>query len=420
MHSTSADNEASNKMMDIEGFKGRFCKQCTISYSQLQKLYNGSLEDAINDRIIPDTHAFNSAEAFIYNLRYFYTFDAFHDFSSSGIILKVIRPMLYLYYIEKNNSFKRDLKAFEIKRLKLLKKLKALNHRNGMINGIDKDGFIHGTCSQVIDFFILFGYLDDDVDRNSEHFKLYLKIRNIFLFLTSDIIKKDKLKIVENEIKSFLSKYDQLYKANQMETIIPKMHHIEHYPDCIRVMGNPRLYQTQRYERKHQDIKRSESNSLQFKNKSYSIAKWELLTRKIEFKEIESILEDKSPLDLDNPVNRLIFDKFLDKNSNYVNLKQIKIKKIELKIGKLFRLKEETNNSTNFIKIIGLFQLGNNYLIVGSCLKSKFYIADKCCFKVEFENKIKLVDINKIFHSELIFIEEEMLILKDFSLDSDF
>lgn len=152
--------------------------------------------------------------------------------------------MLRLYYIDGSN-FKRDLKEFEVKKLNLLSKLKALHHRNGMINGIDKDGIIYGTCSQVIDFFILFAYLDDYVDKNSEHFNLYLKIRNIYLFLTSEIIKKDHLARVDKEIKEFIFKYHQIYNSNDMESIIPKIHHIDHYPNCIKIMGNPRLYQTQ-------------------------------------------------------------------------------------------------------------------------------------------------------------------------------
>jgi hypothetical protein len=82
LHSSSADNEASNKMMDIDGFRGKFCKRCDVSYEHLQRLYSGEYDfenEPILIKEIPGFHAFNSLNYHFYCLEEFYTFDLFHD-----------------------------------------------------------------------------------------------------------------------------------------------------------------------------------------------------------------------------------------------------------------------------------------------------------------------------------------------------
>lgn len=161
LHSNAADNEASNKMMGIDGFKAKFCKGCNVHQNQLNTLYSGSfnfVENKISNRTtIPDTHAFNKLDKnHFFNLLTFYTFDPFHDFASSGFMLKILRPMILIYYIEGTN-FRKDLKAFKIKKYHLFAKFKKLNHRNGMISDIDNDGNIIFELLLInIEFNILF------------------------------------------------------------------------------------------------------------------------------------------------------------------------------------------------------------------------------------------------------------------------
>lgn len=368
---------------------------------------------------MPATHAFRRLPTqLFYNLKYFYCFDPFHDFAQSGIISKVLTPIIKIYYIDGPN-FRRDLIGFEVKKKKLLQKFKQLKHRNGMISDIDKDGQMFGTGTQVIDFFLLFGYLDECVDRSSDRFKIYLQIRNIYLFVMSEKIAKIKLDLVDEEVKLFLFEYHRIFQANKMESLTPKLHHLEHYVSCMRKMGNPKFFGTIRYERKHQDPKRNESNSRQFQNKPYSVAKWEALTRRVEFKLVDECVVDYSKFNFNNPDNRFYF-KFLDEEKEFVRLKHVKISKIDFKLGRCFRLIDEGNSSTNFVEIVEMFQQDEQCIIIGSCLKSVSYNTHKCAYSVEYENELMKVDVDQIFHSQLIFIKNEMLLIKDFSLDDDF
>lgn len=423
MHSNAADNEASNKMMSIENFKAMFCKGCTVHYNQLNQIYSGTFnldENPIKTRDnLPDSHAFNSLdESNFFNMNFFYTFDPFHDFSSSGIMLKVLRPMICIHYLGALN-FRRDLKNFAIKKSKLLEKYKSINHKNGTISDIDNDGNVAGTNSQMTDFFLLFGYLDECVPRDSDYFKLYLKIRSLYLFLMSENIPKDQVARVNKEIISFLHQYHQLYTKSGFETIIPKMHHLQHYSSTIEKMGNPRFFSCIKYERKHQTYKRSEKNSNQFKNKALSIAKWEVLTRKIDFRIVEEEKIAKSLFDTNEPAN-MIYLNFLD-NSNPIQIvKEVKIKKIKLKPNNCFRLKKNDINFLMFVKINRIFKQNEEFVIVASRLKSVSYLENRCVYNVENLNELMSINIDDIYHNELIFIEKDMQIVKDFCLDSDF
>ena len=67
----------------------------------------------------------------------------------------------------------------------------------------------------MIEFFLLFGFLDEIVPRESDLWKLYISIRNIYLFVSAELIPKDKLNDFQAEVKNFLNNYIEfIVKAN--------------------------------------------------------------------------------------------------------------------------------------------------------------------------------------------------------------
>lgn len=235
----------------------------------------------------------------------------------------------------------------------------------------------------------------------------------------SEKILKNQVDKVKKEIISSLKQYHRLYTANQMETVIPKMHHVTHYPEFIKVMGNPRLYSCIKYERKHQTYKRAEINSNQFKNKPYSIAKWEALTRKIEFRVVESVRISKVSFNPELSENH-IYMNYLDTEKNIQIVKECTIKKVRFLPGKCFRTKISDSRWVDFVIIDKIFKQNDEFIIIAHCLRSKSYLKDKCVYEVEFLNKIMPISVDNIYHNELIFIENDMQIIKDFCVDSDF
>ena len=417
-HSSAADGEANNSLMAIEGYKAKFCKQCQIHHRDLKCLYSGSFNQAILPRGMSMDHAFAKINSKIFKPKFFYAFDPFHDFE--GIMQKVLNPMIKIYYIEGPN-FRRNLVGFANKKAILLEKYKSLQHRNGTISDIDKDGVISGTFTQIADFFLLFGYLDDLINRNADEFKLYLLLRKIYLFVMSEAIPKSKLDAVEAAIKNFLHEYHRIYVHTKMQTMIPKMHHLDHYTEFIKEMGNMKYFHCARYERKHQDPKHEQRSSHQFKNKAFSIAKWGALVPTIRFQLIEDERIRKSGIDLDKPEN-FIYRNFIDHQREFTVLKEVKIKKVHLKPKKVFRIRSSTPqiDRPEFIQFELLVKQEERYLLIGQRIKSANYLGQRCAYRVEYENLMTSIDVDQLHHTECIFIPNEFLIIKDWSSEDDF
>ena len=192
-------------MSITKSFRKDACRTCPILYRELQTFfetdrYQSNLEKIKTIRPLPVDHSFRE----IVNRNFIYPPDLFHDFSSNGIIQRVMGCLFSIFYqdvlvrmISETSRTNRNQIKFRRLRDVMLTRLKAIHHRNGMINEISEDCVIHGTGSQQIDFFLLFGYLDTTIDRRSEEWQIYKLIREIYIFFDADSIRRSEMPEIE-------------------------------------------------------------------------------------------------------------------------------------------------------------------------------------------------------------------------------
>lgn len=404
--------------MDIvKSFRSDSCRICPVHYRDLQKFFDtDSYLDNIRTvetvRPLPEDHTFRGLVA----SNFFYSPDSFHDFTSNGIIQRVCGSLMEIFYQDRATSFNRNQIKFREIRRSIFEKLKAINHRNKHISDIDEQGCtIKGTGTQQIDFFLMFGYLDETIDRTSAEFKIYELAREIYLFFDSDEIPRDRLDAIHSSIRQFHELFFEKFVRTKISTFTMKLHHLEHYPKAVRTIGPIKNVKTLKYERNHQPIKNSEKGSHQFKNKPVSIAKWEALSMSVNYKLVE--YEVKKPLnrnDFDCPT-LFPYRDFFDFNREIVQVKKLSVKKVPLVSGNFFRFRAQENNLPKFCKVVFTAKQADEFIVIVSVLKTLEFVESLFCFKVQYSSELARVSVEDLHFHQCTCLPNN-LILQDFTL----
>ena len=403
--------------MDIvKSFRSDSCRICPIRYSALQTFFDSdmcqqNLEKVETVRPLPDDHTFKGRVA----SNFFYSPDTFHDFTSSGIIQRVCGSLMEIFYEDRLISYNRNLAKFRRKRSTIFEKLNLLNHRNAHISDIEEIGcVIKGTGTQQIDFFLLFGYLDETIDRSSAEWLIYELAREIYLFFDSEFIPRDRLDLIHSKIRQFHELFYEKFVKTKLSTFTMKLHFLEHYPETVRNIGPIKNVKTLKYERNHQPIKNSEKGSRQFKNKPFSIGKWEALSMSVDYKLVQ--FEVKKRLkrsDFDCPTMAQFLG-FFDFNQEITQLKGLSIKKVPLISGNFFRFKSLENDLPKFCKIVFTAKQGDDFVILASILKTLEFVPSKFCYKVQYANQLLRVSVDDLNYHQCTFLPADNCILQDF------
>ena len=227
----TGDNLATNEMLRLpRNFTLDSCKYCKLFHSDLQS--STCLGDIVMNREMRGDHLF----APIVNQPYLYCPDPMHDFFEGGIVSKVLNPLLSIYYQKPSQL------------------LEKINFKNGPIKINKKnDTFqISGKGIQIVEFFYSFSFLDDQIARNSEHWRVYLLLRSIVNFFTATEIQRDSVEASRALVYEFLNLYYKLFVETKLETATFKLHHLCHYPDLVLIFGPLFFCSNWRYERFHQ------------------------------------------------------------------------------------------------------------------------------------------------------------------------
>lgn len=406
--------------MDIvKSFRSDSCRICPISYRALQTFcdpdkHQRNLQVVETVRPLPEDHTFKDQVA----SNFFYGLDSFHDFTSSGIIQRVLGSLMEIFYQDKLVSFNRNLIKFRSKKLEIFQKLAQINHRNQHISDIEEAGcLIKGTGTQQIDFFLMFGYLDETIDRSCEEWQIYELAREIYLFFDSDCIPRDQLDAIHAKIRQFHKLFYEKFVLTKLSTFTFKLHFLEHYPETVRHIGPIKNVKTLKYERNHQPIKNSEKGSRQFKNKPFSIAKWEALSMSVNYKlEDFEVKKRLRPSDFECPAIAQ-FRSFFDLGQEITQVKNLSIKKVPLFPGNFFRFKQVENNLPKFCKIVFTAKQGEDFVIVASVLETLEFIPHKFCYKVRYANQLQRVSVDELNYHQCTFMPlspTEHCILQDF------
>ena len=70
----------------------------------------------------------------------------------------------------------------------------------------------------------------DVVPRNRPEFEVYLKLRKIYLLVSSPVIPKNFIEQLRADIKEFYAAYHHCFVRNKLAKIVPKIHNLAHYP----------------------------------------------------------------------------------------------------------------------------------------------------------------------------------------------
>lgn len=401
-----------------KGFRSDSCRICPIRYQELQVFfetdkYPDHLRKITTVRPLPAGHAFKD---WIAN-NFFFSPDTFHDFSSMGIIQRVLGCLMEIFYQDKLIGFRRNLIKFNEKKSEIFKKLQTVDHRNGHISDIEEKGcVIKGTGTQQIDFFLMFAYIDDTIDRACDEWKIYELAREIYLFFDSDNIPRTQLEAIHSRVRLFHELFYEKFVCAKLSTFTMKIHQLEHYAEAVQTIGPIKHVKTLKYERNHQPLKNSEKGSHQFKNKPYSIAKGEALSMRVDYKLVDYQVKKKlKPTDF-NCSSLVNYRDFFDLNCEIFQLKDLVVKKVPFIKGNFFRFKRIENNLPKFCKIVFTAKQDEEIVVLASILKTLNFVEDRFCYKVEYSTDLARVSVDDLHHHQCTFLSEEDFILQDFTL----
>ncbi len=93
--------------------------------------------------------------------------------------------------------------------------------------------------------------------------KLYNLLRSITVIIFSNVIKKQTVEVLRDNIDKFLEYFKRAFNES---TFIPKFHYSCHYPDLILNYGPLIRFSSMRFERKHLYFKKLSHNLINRKN----------------------------------------------------------------------------------------------------------------------------------------------------------
>ncbi|XP_064475128.1 uncharacterized protein LOC135389090 [Ornithodoros turicata] len=129
---------------------------------------------------------------------------------------------------------------------------------------------LRGTASQKWCLFrllpLIFG---SSIPEDNEHWKVYLSFRGIVDILLAEEMPTESIAYLQVEIQDFLKSFTDLYPSAR---ILPKMHHLIHYPRIMAALGPLKMYWCMRFEGKHQYFKNVATKLKNFKNICKSLA----------------------------------------------------------------------------------------------------------------------------------------------------
>ena len=267
----------------------------------------------------------------------------------------------------------------------------------------------------MTDLFLLFGYLSDGiVPRDSPAFQVYLKLRSIYLLVSSPVIPKSSISQLRVSLKEFFIEFDRVFVRPKLGKIVHKIHNLAHYPEFIEMMGPPFQFDTKRFERGHQEHKQNDAPSKQFKNKPFSIVKNSILGKETKFKLIDFQVKKLLTRSDFNCPTLTMFRDFVDFNLEICKLKFLSINKVNFQIDNIYRMigSESESGQTKFVKIVFLAKQGDSFLILGSSLKVVEFLEGIQCYRVEQENSLMELSLDLI-HYHLCTPLGDNLILHD-------
>ena len=400
----TGDNLAIHELMKLTRcFRRDSCRFCLITYQQLQQL-NMNLE--VTERLLNEDHCLLEHFDSPFN----YSVDIFHDLCH-GVILKLMSFILVTYYKGKYDQ--------------LLVEYNKVKVKHGRIEGIKvSTGKIVGTGMQVLDFFLLFGYLDKCVDRRSVHWKLYRLLRDIILFCFHPVVYQRELpeihrKIIDFQLIFFNKIVFPTKNMNKIKkiTFTMKIHYIGHYVRAVFKSGPLLNSCTLKGERVLSSLNNYLIASNNRKNEAFTIASWYLynfnttafrntdkyhVIRTVKIDEIKDTFGDGLEL------------RILNHHKDVQLIGHCHHNDVNYKLGDLFLFGYQENKMPIFIELFNIFKQDDQVKIIGQIIRTSTYDAAKCVYKVFRTADFEELKLDQIEWHQPIYFFEDQFVLEEF------
>lgn len=125
------------------------------------------------------------------------------------------------------------------------------------------------SASETLCFMKYLGLIIGNlVPLNSEHWHLYILLKQILDICLMKSIRFEHSIVLKNLVHEHHELYLQLFKTN----LIPKHHHMLHYPTVLQKSGPLSLLSSMRFEAKHKEFKDTAKSITSRKNAPYTLA----------------------------------------------------------------------------------------------------------------------------------------------------
>lgn len=407
--SVKADNKASHEMIvDIpQGFNSDSCRRCKIRYEQLKNVRTHE------PRSLPVNHVFAICTYFSTNL---YSFCWFHDLCEGvieklmGCILKNETPA----YLEELSS-KLQSTSKEIYKKNKLSSFKLFKSEGKLA--------LKGTGIQKLNFFFLFSIVSDKFADHpqSNEFKLYFLLRKIINFCLADEVYREDLIHLKSLSGKFIDLFIETYRE---ESVVFKMHYLEHYDEIIEEFSLLMLSSTLVYERVNQKVIRSTEGSrnyvdlaLQmFNNFTFKVEdyfKLDVLQEHQNLNQVEDIYRSFISRSTNEPIQRI-------QECQLIIYENMKVKLLN------FYMIGHTNNENNFpvfICVQKIFFINNSIpIIIGRLYAACEYSMTHLIYKFKRMRDVIGIHPNQIiYHKKMLTFNsnENSFIVDNFYVKND-
>lgn len=278
-----------------------FCRECTISRNEFhehpvmntyalrdEQWYKENLNRLRKKKITSTECGLKPAGCILNDLQEFHitknhSFDTMHDLAE-GVIPITIQLVLSRYYKNKKLGFTVDFINHRLATFNYGyrdRKNKPSSNITAQMLLQPKSHRMRQTASQYLLFLRAFPFLfNHKVPHDCPYMTLISCLINITRISFSPTVPDFLIAELEIGITMFYKMYFDLFKRRPN-----KLHHLYHYPDCIKEIGPLQQYDCRVFEAKNKNIKIQMNAAKKFKNVCLSLAKRQLFAQAISIAE---------------------------------------------------------------------------------------------------------------------------------------
>lgn len=294
----AGDTLAMHELLGLLGPSANFfCRECTITRNKFledpyvnqyplrdRQWYETNLQRLQTKEVSSKECGLKPGGCILNDLEQFHltdnhSFDVMHDLAE-GVIPVTLQLVLAQYYRNKNLGFSIDFINHRLKTFNYgyrdRKNKPSANITAPMLLQPTKHR-MRQTASQYLLLLQAFPFLFmHKVSKDCEYMALISILINITRIAFSSTVPDYLLAELEISIKMFHNMFFKLFQSRPN-----KLHHLYHYPECIKEIGPLQQYDCRIFEQKNKSIKTQMNTARNYKNVCLSLAKRQIFAQAV-------------------------------------------------------------------------------------------------------------------------------------------